>query len=171
APYVTVHRGDLHALQLAALDPAKLHFGKCLVDLDESDETVELTFGDGTKARAGIVIGADGIGSRVREVLIGPERPRYSGWVGHRAMISRQALAKCGVEVEECVKWWGPDRHMMAYFTTAARDEYYYVTGVPHQAWEFDGPFAESNREEVLAAFEGFHPRVQALVECTDCVT
>jgi len=171
APYVTVHRGDLHALQLAALDPATLHFGKCLVGLDSSDQTVELTFGDGTKAHAGIVIGADGIGSRVREVLLGPERPRYSGWVGHRAMISSQALAKQGLEVEECVKWWGPDRHMMAYFTTAARDEYYYVTGVPHPAWEFDGPFTESSREEVAAAFEGFHPIVQALVECTGLVT
>ena len=76
---------------------------------------------------------------RVRETLLGFEKPNYSGWVGHRALISAEKLKKCDLEFEDCVKWWGPDRHMMVYYTTGRRDEYYYVTGVPHPAWEFDG--------------------------------
>ena len=118
-----------------------------------------------------IVIGADGINSCVREVLLGPEQPHYSGWVGHRAIISAEKLAKHGLHFEDCVKWWGPDRHMMAYFTTGARDEYYYVTGVPHPAWDFQSQFVDSSREEMVEAFSGFHPIVQALIESTEKVT
>ena len=171
APYLTVHRGDLHALQVAALDPDKLHFGKRLAAIDDGGKDVGLTFDDGTTARADLVIGADGINSCVRETLLGPEKPHYSGWVGHRAIISAEKLTKHGLHFEDCVKWWGPDRHMMAYFTTGARDEYYYVTGVPHAAWDFQSHFVDSNQEEMLEAFSGFHPIVQALVESTDKVT
>jgi 6-hydroxynicotinate 3-monooxygenase len=171
APYLTVHRGDLHALQISAIDPAKLHFGKRLVAVEDGGRDVGLTFKDGTSARADIVIGADGINSCVRDVLLGPEKPHYSGWVGHRAMIAAEKLARHRLDFEDCVKWWGPDRHMMVYYTTGARDEYYYVTGVPHPAWDFDEAFVDSSREELAEAFEGFHPIVQALIESTDKVT
>jgi 6-hydroxynicotinate 3-monooxygenase len=171
ASYLTMHRGDLHALQVAALDPAKLHFEKRLVAVEDRGGDVDLRFNDGTSARAKIVIGADGINSRVRDGMLGPEKPHYTGWVGHRAIISAEKLTRLGFDFEDCVKWWGPDRHMMVYFTTGARDEYYYVTGVPHPAWAIEGPFADSSREEVAEAFVEFHPIVQALIESTDKVT
>lgn len=139
--------------------------------LEDNGSGVYLEFQDGTSARATIVIGADGINSRVRETLLGAEKPHYSGWVGHRAMISAEKLKKFDLTFEDCVKWWGPDRHMMVYYTTSRRDEYYYVTGVPHPAWEFDGAFVQSSREEMSEAFAGYHPVIQALIEATDDVT
>ncbi len=171
ATYCTVHRGDLQALQCDQLKPGTLHFGKKLVRIDDNGTDVMLEFEDGTSARADIVIGADGINSKVRETLLGFERPNYSGWVGHRALISTDKLKKFELEFEDCVKWWGPDRHMMVYYTTGRRDEYYYVTGVPHPAWEFDSAFVESSREEMASEFVGYHPVIQALIESTDEVT
>ncbi|NVP56870.1 FAD-dependent monooxygenase [Mycoplana rhizolycopersici] len=171
ATYCTVHRGDLQALQCDQLKPGTLHFGKKLVRLDDNGTDVMLEFEDGTSVRADIVIGADGINSKVREALLGFEKPNYSGWVGHRALISAEKLKKFDLEFEDCVKWWGPDRHMMVYYTTGRRDEYYYVTGVPHPAWEFDSAFVESSREEMASEFEGYHPIIQALIESTDEVT
>lgn len=171
ATYCTVHRGDLHALQISAIDQSSLHFGKRLRSIDDNGSNVHLEFEDGTTAHADIVVGADGINSRVREVLLGEEKPNYSGWVGHRALISGEKLKKYDLDFEDCVKWWGPDRHMMVYYTKADRSEYYYVTGVPHPAWEFDGAFTESSREEMFETFAGYHPVVQALIESTDTVT
>lgn len=171
ATYCTVHRGDLQALQCDQLKPGTLHFGKKLVRLDDNGTDVMLEFEDGTSVRADIVIGADGINSKVREALLGFEKPNYSGWVGHRALISAEKLKKFDLEFEDCVKWWGPDRHMMVYYTTHRRDEYYYVTGVPHPAWEFDSAFVESSREEMASEFEGYHPIIQALIESTGEVT
>lgn len=171
ATYCTVHRGDLQALECEAIRAGTLHFGKKLSRVEDSGSDVYLEFEDGTSTRVDIVIGADGINSRVREVLLGAEKPNYSGWVGHRALIDAAKLAKYGLDFEDCVKWWGPDRHMMVYYTTATRDEYYYVTGVPHAAWEFDSAFVDSSREEMRAAFDGYHPVIQALIDATDTVT
>ncbi len=171
ATYCTVHRGDLSALQMDTMTPSTVQFNKRLTRLEDNGSDVYLEFQDGTSARAAIVIGADGINSRVRETLLGAERPNYSGWVGHRAMISAEKLKKFDLTFEDCVKWWGPDRHMMVYYTTSRRDEYYYVTGVPHAAWEFDGAFVQSSRDEMSEAFAGYHPVIQALIEATDEVT
>ena len=171
APYVTVHRGDLHALQMSVLEPGSVHFGKSLTSVTERDDDVLLDFEDGTTATAGIVVGADGINSRIREILLGAEKPNYSGWVAHRALITGEQLARYDFEFEDCVKWWSEDRHMMAYHTTADKAEYYYVTGVPHPAWKFDGAYVPSSRAEMAEAFAGYHPTVQALIESSDEVT
>lgn len=171
ASYITVHRGDLHAMQIEAIKDGTVHFGKRLESVDDSGDDVNLTFTDGTSVRADIVIGADGINSKIREVLLGSEEPTYSGWVAHRALITGDKLAKYDLKFEDCVKWWSEDRHMMVYYTTGKRDEYYYVTGVPHPELDFEGPFVDSSREEMFEAFEGYHPTVQALIESTDTVT
>jgi len=171
ASYVTVHRGDLHALQMSTIKPGTLHFNKRLDKIEDTGDQVRLSFTDGTTASADIVIGADGINSKIREELLGHEAPLYSGWVAHRALITRDKLARYDLDFEDCIKWWSEDRHMMVYYTTGKRDEYYYVTGVPHPELDFEGPFVDSSREEMFEAFQGYHPTVQALIESTDTVT
>ena len=171
AAYITVHRGDLHALQMSTIAPGTTHFNKCLTRLEETDNLVRLHFSDGTSTKADIVIGADGINSKIREELLGAEKPLYSGWVAHRALIRSETLAKYNLNFENCVKWWSEDRHMMVYHTTAKRDEYYYVTGVPHAAWDFQGSFVDSSREEMREAFAGYNPTVQALIESSESVS
>jgi 6-hydroxynicotinate 3-monooxygenase len=171
AAYVTVHRGDLHALQISALEPDTIQFGKKLTSVADDGSGVDLHFADGTRARADIVVGADGIDSCIREALLGPERPHFSNWVGHRAIIPAEKLARYPYDFQACVKWWSEDRHMMVYYTTGRKDEYYYVTGVPHPAWDADGSSAPSSQEEMRAAFADYGPIVQALIDCSDEIT
>lgn len=172
APYITIHRGDLHAVQIEALPASRVHFGHRLVDLVEREDHVELTFETGTIVRARLVIGADGINSTIREKLLGPEKPRFSGWVGHRALLDMEKLKARGVTLEPCVKWWWEQsRHLMAYSTNSAGTEYYYVTGVPVDGWEHDTAFVDSSREEMEAVFGGSHPTVAALIDATEAVT
>lgn len=171
APYITVHRGDLHDVMLSPLDEADVQFGKHLEVIEDTGDEVLMKFADGTEAKADFVIGADGINSMVRENLLGKEEPNYSGWVAHRALITGEQLAKYAHEFEDCVKWWTEDRHMMVYFTTGKRDEYYYVTGVPEAQWNSDAPYVESSRDEMRVAFEGYHGVVQSLIDATTSVT
>ena len=174
ADYITVHRGDMHILQIESLDQSKLFYGKKLKNAVEHEEGVELQFEDGSFATADIVIGADGINSKIRELLLGEELPLYSGWVGHRAIIKGEKLKtlQSQFKLDDCVKWWYKDRHIMAYYTTKARDEYYYVTGVPHPPIDTQGrSFVESSHAAMYEAFEEFNPCIQAMIEASEEIT
>lgn len=165
--YVTVHRGDLHDLQMATLRHGSVHYGKRLSSIEDRGGDVLLSFDDGTEATAAIVIGADGINSKIREELLGEQKPNYSGWVAHRALIRSDTLKGDPSNFEDCVKWWAGDRHMMVYHTTAERDEYYYVTGVPNEPYDVEDASVPSSREEMREAFAGWHPSVAELIEAS----
>lgn len=172
APYITIHRGDLHAEQIAALPQDRLHFDHRLTALVEREDGVLLTFANGRQVLAGLVIGADGINSVIREILLGPEKPRFSGWIGHRALVNMDRLRATGLAYEACVKWWwDASRHIMAYATKGDGSEYYYVTGVPVDGWPHETGFVDSSREEMEAIFGGSHPMVQGLIDATVEVT
>lgn len=73
---ITVKRADLHgALRAEAQRRGiAIEYGTRLVDVVESDGGVQAVFADGSSATADILIGADGIRSRVR-TLIDPAAP------------------------------------------------------------------------------------------------
>jgi 2-polyprenyl-6-methoxyphenol hydroxylase-like FAD-dependent oxidoreductase len=57
------------------------------------------------QAEADLVIGADGLNSKVRDHLLGPEKPRYTGHIAHRAIFPATRLN--GLPIRACTKWWG----------------------------------------------------------------
>ena len=159
APYLLIHRGDFHAVLTEAVSPGTIEFGKRLVGLEEKESFVRMAFDDGTTEDAEVVIGADGINSMVREVLLGPEEPRYTGYVAHRAIFSASLLG--GLEVPDLTKWWSDeahgDRHCLVYGLAWDREEVYIVSGVPEPNWDSDTSFVDADLDEMCAAFEGFH--------------
>jgi len=169
ASYLTVHRGDFHKHLTAAVAPGSIVFDKKLANVTDQGDVVHLSFADGTTAEADFVIGADGVNSRIRENLLGPEPAKYSGYIGHRAVFPTSNLGRRSYDM--CAKWWAGDRHMMVYFMTGTRDEIYYVTGVPQETWDMSQSWLPSSRDEMRAAFEGWHPDVQNLIESTVEVT
>lgn len=171
ASYLTVHRGDFHALLIDALPDGALTYGKLLTKVEDLGNEVRMHFADGTVAHADIVIGADGVNSRIREELLGPEPPKYAGYLAHRAVFTTPQTKAGMLPFDPCVKWWSDDRHMMTYFVTAKADELYYVTGVPVEQWDLKDRWLPSSKEEMREAFRGWHPTVQALIDATVEVT
>jgi len=172
APYITIHRGDMHAEQINALPQDYLHYDHRLTDLVERDDDVLMTFANGKTVAAKLVIGADGINSMIRERLLGVEEPRFSGWIGHRCLLDMDKLRASGLEFETCVKWWWEhSKHIMAYATKNDSSEYYYVTGVPVNSWDHDTGWVDSSREEMEATFGNSHPVVNTLIDATTEVT
>jgi 2-polyprenyl-6-methoxyphenol hydroxylase-like FAD-dependent oxidoreductase len=116
------------------------------------------------------VVGADGVHSRVRELLLGPEKPLNRGRVAYRAVFP---AARVGRDLGPSrTKWWGTDRHIVMYYTTRARDEVYFVTSQPErQDWVTPESWsAKGDVNELRAAFAGFHADVRAALDaCPDC--
>ena len=170
APYLILHRGDFHAEIMRAVQPGTIEFGKRLTGLEQDEAGVRMRFADGSSDRADLVIGADGVNSMVREILLGPEKPIYTKHIAHRSIFPR-SLLPAGLELDDCTKWWTDDRHIVVYFLTGKRDEVYFVTGVPKEHWPDDVAYMPGSLEELRADFEGYESRVQAILAACPAVS
>ena len=168
-PYLNIHRGDLHDVLAQVVAPRTIAFNHQLVDLKKSQDCYLLGFGSGGTAQADIVIGADGIRSKVREFLLGDQPPRFVGAVAHRTIFPSERLA--GFKIPDCTKWWGRDRHILPYFMTGRRDEIYVIGVVPARNWDSEAASMPSSRDALVADFAGFHEDLQRVLRVTDNVS
>jgi len=170
APYLFMHRADLHAAIYAAVPAGIVTLGRKLAALDVSAQHTSLLFEDGGRVTADVVIGADGVHSLIRETMLGPEQPRFTGRVAYRTTFPAALMGDTRITPVR-TKWWGPDRHMVVYYVTAKQDEVYFVTSQPEDAgWVTPESWSAKGDLNVLReAYAGFHPEVQAVLRaCPD---
>ncbi|MCU0887939.1 MAG: FAD-dependent monooxygenase [Rubritepida sp.] len=166
--FLNIHRADLHAILLTALAPGSVRFGERLHALEETAGGLSLRFANGATAVADLVIGGDGIHSRLRTLLFGEAPPRFTGRMALRAIFPTARLG--GVAMDDCTKWWGEDRHALTYFMTARRDEVYVMASVPGSSWDGTDLSRPLPRAEFLDAFAGACPALREIVAgAQDC--
>ena len=85
--------GRLYELLRATFPPDRYHLGHSFERLEQTGGTVVARFANGASHEAEVLIGADGIRSRVRSELLPDARPRYAGYVGWRGLADERALA------------------------------------------------------------------------------
>jgi 6-hydroxynicotinate 3-monooxygenase len=168
-PYLNIHRGDLHGVLERVVAPGTIAFDHRLAGIDENGDAVRLTFENGVRVEADIVIGADGIRSSVRDNLLGSEPPRFIGAVAQRAIFPTDRLR--GFGIADCTKWWGPDRHILPYFMTSRRDEIYVIGVIPAARWDSEASSLPCSREKMLESFAGFHIDLRRVLEVADDVS
>ena len=171
APYLCMHRAVLHRALADAIPQDIVHLDKKLVGLEPHGRQVALAFADGTHTQADAVIGADGVHSIVREIIIGPDAPIHKGRIAYRAVFPSALFGGKDIGPSR-TKWWGIDRHIVIYYTTSTCSEVYFVTSVPEPAeWLTPESWsAKGDVNELRKAYEGFHPDVRAVLEaCPDC--
>lgn len=99
-----VHRAQFLDELVKLLPADRAVFGKSLEGIvDKPGEKVAMKFQDGTVAHADVVIGCDGIKSRVRQHVVGADHPSatpsYSYKYAYRAMVTmKQAIEAIGEE-------------------------------------------------------------------------
>ncbi len=162
-----MHRGDLHEALASRVPKEQIALDKKLVDLDRRSGGVTLRFADGSSVKADAVVAADGIHSRARELCW----PR-EGQLHPPRRLSHHVSggAAEGYEIDQCCKWWGPDRHIVIYYVTANRDEVYFVTSVPEPEFTVEFWSATGDLGKLRAAFVGFHEQVQRVVQACPSV-
>jgi len=162
APDISLHRAELHAA-LMSINPSEIiHFNKKLVGLDSVGDRLRLAFADGSDVHADAVIGADGVHSTVLEILFGAGEPRFTGQVAYRAIYRTELL---GTEIDDRVKWWGPDRHIVSYKVDPYRHELYFIASTPEPDFTIESWSAKGNVGQLREAFAGFHPKARVIVD------
>jgi 6-hydroxynicotinate 3-monooxygenase len=166
APYLLAHRGDLHAALASVVPESDLRLDHKLTGLEQPSEGgVRLRFANGAVADVDAVVGADGVHSLVKQILFGEDQPHFTGRIAYRTVFPASRLN--GYAIDDCTKWWGPNRHIVIYYVKPDRSEVYFVTSQPEPGFEVESWSAMGDMNELREAFAAFHPQVRhVLASC-----
>ena len=117
AEYATIARADLQALLLQALHglPVDLQLGATVTDVRQRPQCVQLRTAAGQSLETPLLVGADGLWSRVRpHVVPGAPAPRATGHLAYRAMLRQDALPAL-LRSQVVTAWLGPKFHAVQY--------------------------------------------------------
>ena len=117
APYATVARADLHQLLLQAaqdFSEVNLQGNTALTAVRQDAGQVLLETTQDLSISTPLLVGADGLWSRVRQHLLPDAQPRATGHLAFRAML-RQADLPLALRSQVITAWLGPNFHAVQY--------------------------------------------------------
>jgi FAD-dependent urate hydroxylase len=165
APSAAVHRADLQALLAREVGDGTLRLGAEVGAFEQDQSGVRVHFADGSEDSADILVGADGLRSRVRAGLFGLEEPRYAGYTAWRAVVEPdEELLPWGAGFES----WGRGARFGCAHVGRGRVYWFATANAPED--EKDGPPGSlaGAKARLLRLFAGWHRPVGNLVEATE---
>ncbi|KAE8141387.1 hypothetical protein BDV38DRAFT_279285 [Aspergillus pseudotamarii] len=164
------HRGHLHAALLEHVPSERIHLSKTVVSAEASHDKVTLHFVDGTSAQGDILIGADGIHSKVRKSFVPDHQLFSTGKVFLRSTFDASLVAHIRDLPLDSTHWWGPKEN---FFASRLGKNQYTTVG------NFDIPVSTDGRvrnvqwddeesvEVLRQRYKDWNPLVKALVDAT----
>ena len=168
APYVVIHRVDLHKILLdacRATGTITLEPSTSVIDYTQRDDGVTLTTEDGRKIDGIALIGADGLRSLVRARIVNDGEPKPVGYVAHRTIVPIGEVP-AGVQRDVSALWVGPGFHMVHY---PLRDNTLFnIVAVFRTDTHGDKGDSAFNASEVERTYATAHPVMKSLLEKMD---
>ncbi len=106
------HRADLLSLFVDQLPGSIVHTGHKCVGFEQSADEAALTFANGARAKADVVVAADGIHSTLQQFVVAPSRPEFSGQVAHRGIVSAASISWPPGAMRN---WLGDGKHFLVF--------------------------------------------------------
>jgi len=166
APYLHIHRADyIEALRTALLQrsPQALRLGAAVTNYKRQGEGVSVKLEDDQELTGDVLIAADGIKSIIRERMLGPDKPVFTGNIAWRAVIPMKALGETKPYPTACV-WMGQGRHAVTYRLRGG-DVANFVGVVETDDWTEESWSQKGRREEALKDFHGWHPVITSILK------
>jgi salicylate hydroxylase len=169
APYWMVHRGDFHRVLRQAVErarPGGVHLASRAVACSDREDRALLELENGRRIEGDLVVGADGVHSRLRAHLFGAARPQYTGLMAWRGVVPMERLP---AELRSPVgsNWHGPGGHVVTY--PLRRGALLNFVGVVERAdWLSESWTEQGTKAECAADFAGWHPLVHAIIDSLD---
>lgn len=93
-PIIYIHRKHISDALLKFVSGDRIHTDYCFSSLEEQDGKVTAYFKNGTSWSGDILVGADGIFSKVRKYLVGEINPQYLGTMTWRGVIPNDGFCE-----------------------------------------------------------------------------
>ena len=115
APYVVIHRTDLHAILLRACQDAGVDLvtSTHITDVSQDEEGTLARTDDGRTFAAGVTFGADGLHSVLRQEIVGDDVVP-SGFVAYRGTVPIEDVPDAR-GLDDVVCWVAPGAHVVQY--------------------------------------------------------
>jgi len=163
-PYAVVHRGDLHGVfQRACLESPRITIrtGCAVEGYDQDGGSVTVRLAGGETVGGSLLVGADGLWSKVRQQVVGDGPPRVTGHSTYRSVIPTGQMPE-DLRWNAATCWAGPKCHIVHYplsdwkvfnlVVTYHNDAPAPVAGLP------------VTEAEVMTGFQHVHPKARDII-------
>ncbi len=169
APYWMVHRGDLHKVLLDAVRAARpraVCAGQGCLGFSQTEDQVTLHLADGSQATGDLLIGADGVHSRIRQQMFGQGAAQFTGLMAWRGLVPMHRLPPHLCRLVG-VNWIGVGGHVVTY--PLRRGEILNFVGVvEREDWQVESWKVPGSHEECLRDLTSWHADVKTIIRNID---
>jgi len=164
-PYGVIYRADLHNvfLQRCQKHPnITLRTNAKVERFTQSAQGVQVHLANGEVVDGTVLIGADGMWSKIREAVVGDGKPRVSGHIAYRAVLKKEDVPS-ELWSDDVLLWGGEKTHLVHY--PMRRGELFNLVAVFHSSKYDEGWNTFGDTAELQERFAQATPQVRALLE------
>ena len=168
-PYFTVYRPDLLSVLADAVrreKPDAIRLSSRCAGFEQAGGGVRLHLESGGTASGDVLVGADGVHSRIRQALFGAGEATFTGLMAWRGTIPMSRLPSHLARLVGS-NWVGPGAHVVHY--PLRRGELMNFVGmVERPDWRVESWSTRGTTEELAKDFADWHEDVQAMIRGID---
>lgn len=168
APYIVIHRVDLHGVLLDACRASEyisLEPSTTVAAYEQQRDGVVVTTADGRSIEGMALIGADGLRSGVRARIVNDGEPKPIGYVAHRTIVPMDEVP-AGVDRDISALWIGPSFHMVHY--PLRHNTLFNIVAVFRTDTFGEKGDSAFNTAEVERTYKSAHPVMKSLLDKMD---
>jgi salicylate hydroxylase len=168
----TLRRADFQKALANAIPKDLIHFGKRLTGYEETSEGVYLSFENSRPVLADVVVGCDGIHSKIRESMLSEHlqelKPRYSGMHVYRTVLSMDAVVEAVGDrrARVATTYVGSGAYVVSYPILRAK-KVYIALYVLNETWNHGNWARSASKEDVVQNLRFMGEHVNALLQVT----
>ena len=167
SPNYDIHRADLQRVLLNKIKVKNIdiHSNMKVTNVGNNKNSAFIEV-DGKEIQADLVIGADGIHSKVSDSLFGKKEIIYTGNVAWRMLIPIEILPE-NLILPDTTVWLGPNKHFVTYHVNGGKN-LNCVCLVEQDGW-FNESWSEKGEiEELKKAYKGWNRTIETLLQHAD---